>query len=495
MWFRSNNKRRIPYQWRLFLPLVVVLWVILLSVAGWQVHRNNNYKEAFVAQQLKMVNSRIARAIKAYNWSGIELYKKFIQDFYSQDPIFDDIRMTIYDPYWEAIDTVGPKINIPPDERAHLDTTLFTHVSHYAIQSDIINARSYYLATPVVVHGDEYVIISSLPNTQALENFVVGDIRHIWLVIFVIALIFTVIAYIAVNHLARNINLLREFANRSADDPGFMPGEDFAHDELGDIARKIVQLYNQRTQAREQIEREHQMAIHTVEEKARQKRQMTIDINHELKTPIGVIKGYLDTITDSPDMDEATRTHFINKAREHANRLVNLVTDVSAITRLEEGENQINTEKLDYHELAYMFINDARESGILGHFSIDLNVPLGIYINGNGNLLVGMLMNLTKNAVNYSGGDRLSIDFRGEDDQFYHFAFRDNGHGVPDASIEHLFDRFYRIDSGRARKSGGSGLGLAIVYNTVKAHGGKISARNLPEGGLEFIFTLRKFHH
>ena len=104
-----------------------------------------------------------------------------------------------------------------------------------------------------------------------------------------------------------------------------------------------------------------------MEEKARMKRQLTNNINHELKTPIGVIKGYLDTIIENPDMDPASRTHFQLKAREHVNRLVNLITDVSAITRLEEGTGMISTEELDYHDVVYNISNDVEESGAAGN--------------------------------------------------------------------------------------------------------------------------------
>lgn len=487
----NRTKRRISYQWRLFLPLVIVLWSILLGLAGWQYHRELKFRNTVVSQQLKMINSRVARALKNDDTKAIDTFKNFLVEFYLSDTLFDEVRMTVYrnGDEWTAVDSLGSVIKLTDNEKANLTTELFQRKSISANNSE--DKDNYYLGTPT--DDGLYMIVSALPNDKILGKYMAGNSLEIWIVVFVLALIITVAAYITTKHLAKNVHMLREFANRTAAEPDFIPGNEFPHDELGDIARQIVQIYRQRTEAREEKEREQQNALHAIEEKARQKRQITNNINHELKTPIGVIKGYLDTIVDSPDMDDETRRHFINKAREHANRLVNLIADVSAITRLEEGENQINTEQLDFHELVYMFANDAHESGILGHFTMEIDLPLSTDIQGNGNLLVGMLMNLTKNAVNYSGGDKLRVEYRGEDEQFYRFAFYDNGSGVPHSSIQHLFDRFYRIDSGRARKAGGTGLGLAIVFNTVRAHGGSITARNRDEGGLEFEFTLRKW--
>lgn len=492
----TSGKRRIPVQWRVFLPFVISLWLILLGLAFWQSYRENNYKNAFIEQQLKLTNERIARAIKNNDWRNIEIYEKFLQEFYKRDPLFDGIRMTIYDREWNIVDTLGETaIKLTAEEKLNLPNELF---HRRALGKGLGNAQyNYYLADTVQSEFETYSVISGLPDSDSVNQYITGnsgDRMEIWIVIFVIALLITLVAYISTKHLSKNINILRDFADRSANDPWFVPSNDFAHDELGDIAQKIVQMYNDRAKARERTEREHQMAIHSIEERGRQKRQLTNNINHEFKTPIGVIKGYLDTIVDSPDMDEETKRHFLNKAREHVDRLVNLMADISAITRLEEGENQINTEQLDFHEIVYVFRDEARESGIMGHFDMEIEIPLATDVKGNHNLLVGVLMNLTKNAVNYSGGDKLKMEYRGEDDEFYRFAFYDNGKGVPESSIEHLFDRFYRIDSGRARTSGGTGLGLAIVYNTIKAHGGSILARNREGGGLEFEFTLRKWH-
>lgn len=239
--------------------------------------------------------------------------------------------------------------------------------------------------------------------------------------------------------------------------------------------------------------REHEVAMHAIEEKARAKRQLTNNINHELRTPIGVIKGYIDTILENPDMDADSRNHFLRKAQEHINRLVNLIADVSAITRLEEGGELISTEELDYHDLAFTIANDVEETGVLGKMKFNFDVPLDCKINGNYNLLSGMLINLVKNAAAYSKGTECELVCTGENDRFYFFEFRDNGVGVGEEHIPHLFDRFYRVDSGRTRRAGGTGLGLPIVQNTILAHGGTIEVVNRPEGGLCFKFSLQKY--
>ena len=215
-------------------------------------------------------------------------------------------------------------------------------------------------------------------------------------VMFAVAIAMTVLTFFTTRYFGRNISILRSVAERAANDPEFIPPMNYPHDELGDITRQIIHMYNERLQALQRQKREHAVAMHAIEEKARSKRQLTNNINHELRTPIGVIKGYLDTVLENPDMDDDSRTRFLCKAREHVERLVNLIADVSAITRLEEGGEKITTEELNFHDIAYTIASDVEESGSMGDMTFNFDIPLDCLVTGNYNLLSGMILNLCK---------------------------------------------------------------------------------------------------
>ena len=123
-----------------------------------------------------------------------------------------------------------------------------------------------------------------------------------------------------------------------------------------------------------------------------------------------------------------------------------------------------------------------------------LRIPDEMTVNGNPSLIYSIFLNLTDNAVAYAGeGVTITISARENDEgNAYLFTFSDNGVGVPQKHLGRLFERFYRVDKGRSRKLGGTGLGLSIVKNAVLTHGGKISVRNNPDGGLCFTFSLPK---
>ena len=115
-----------------------------------------------------------------------------------------------------------------------------------------------------------------------------------------------------------------------------------------------------------------------------------------------------------------------------------------------------------------------------------------VEVEGNPSLLSSVFRNLADNAAAYSGGRDIFIRLEDDTDEECTILFADNGIGVDEEHLPHLFERFYRIDKGRSRKLGGTGLGLAIVRNAVEFHGGTITVHNRREGGLEFRFTLRK---
>ena len=206
-----------------------------------------------------------------------------------------------------------------------------------------------------------------------------------------------------------------------------------------------------------------------------------------------MIRGYLDTVLSSPEMDDRTRTQLLLRAQSNVTRLCSLLSDVSTMTRLEEGGGNIPTVEVDFHDMLFGVENDVNASGMLGDMTFSFDVPVDCYVKGNVNLLTGMITNLIRNAVQYSHGTEVGLNYIVESDKYYTFSFYDNGVGVPDEHLIHLFERFYRVDAGRSRKVGGTGLGLPIVKNTVEALGGTISVRNRPTGGLEFLFTLEKW--
>lgn len=223
------------------------------------------------------------------------------------------------------------------------------------------------------------------------------------------------------------------------------------------------------------------------------KRQLTQNIAHELKTPVSSIQGYLETIVSNPDIPKDKIQQFLERCYAQSNRLSRLLRDISVLTRMDEAANMIDLEKIDISTIVRNIINEVSlelEERQIKVFNL-LSNP--IIIKGNYSLLYSIFRNLMDNAIAYAGANiQIQISCFREDDNFYYFSFADTGVGVAPEHLNRLFERFYRVDKGRSRKLGGTGLGLAIVKNAVIIHGGTISAKNNPGGGLVFVFTLAK---
>ena len=228
------------------------------------------------------------------------------------------------------------------------------------------------------------------------------------------------------------------------------------------------------------------------QERNRLKRHLTNNINHELKTPVASIQVCLETLLSGINLSEEKRQELIERCYAHNDRLRRLLNDVSLITRMEDGSALIGKERVVINDIIGEMAKELEmlpeDERLLLH--TDFNTE--VIIDGNPSLIGSIFRNLTENAIAYSEGENIYISLLENNDKMCRIRFEDDGKGVEQKHISHLFERFYRVDKGRSRQKGGTGLGLAIVKHAVQFHGGTIIASNHPNGGLRFEFVLMK---
>lgn len=239
---------------------------------------------------------------------------------------------------------------------------------------------------------------------------------------------------------------------------------------------------------------EQQQEIERYKSFAEYRRRYVGDISHELKTPIFNIQGYLHTLLEGGLEDDTIARPFLEKATKNVERLQVIVDDLSAISRLETGDLILDTEVFNIRELANEVVDDlemrSREMGITLLFKDGAST--GFNVEADRENVRQVLTNLINNSINYGNqGGHTKLGFY-DMDSYILVEVADNGIGIAEKHLPHLFDRFYRVDKSRSRARGGSGLGLAIVKHIMEAHKQTITVRSTQGLGSTFGFTLKK---
>ena len=236
-----------------------------------------------------------------------------------------------------------------------------------------------------------------------------------------------------------------------------------------------------------------------LERNDRERRNLLVDISHELRTPLTIMRGRLEGILDGIYPADA---EHIAPALEETYLLERLVDDLRLLALAETRQLHFEPRRLDLSDLARravdLFQAQAEEKNIRLLLEIEPEQGLVPPILADPQRTEQVIGNLLGNAVRYThSGDQVWVQVRTIDPAAggghcacVELSVADNGPGVAESDLPHLFDRFWRGEKSRARASGGAGLGLAIARQLVEAQGGRISASNRPAGGLCVSFEF-----
>lgn len=255
-------------------------------------------------------------------------------------------------------------------------------------------------------------------------------------------------------------------------------------DDFLDKTRHEVELWAQ--ERRDETERLKKLEVY--------RKEYLGNVSHELKTPIFNMQGYVLTLLDGGLEDPTINRNYLQRAEKSVERMISIVEDLEAITQLESGELQIESERFDINSMVKE-VFEAQEMRATAR-GIKLN---SVYIDGKQAFVLAdkfrirqVLTNLIVNSIKYGkDGGETSLRCSDIGDTIL-VEVADNGIGIPKQDTERVFERFYRVDKGRSRSQGGTGLGLAIVKHIIEAHGQNIQVISTEGAGSVFSFTLKK---
>jgi two-component system phosphate regulon sensor histidine kinase PhoR len=216
------------------------------------------------------------------------------------------------------------------------------------------------------------------------------------------------------------------------------------------------------------------------------RREFLSNAAHELRTPVTSISGYAETLLGG-GVDDATNREFLSTIHRNAQRIAGLVSDLLVLDSL-EGRASMVGERV--HVAVLQVVNDAARTtkGVTPSALIEIDVSAELAVLGTRDGLDHVVQNLVDNAVKYGGSSAVTVHAERVDKRV-RISVRDRGPGIPKGQEDRVFERFYRLDSGRSRDRGGSGLGLAIVQSQVEAMGGRVWVEHA-DPGARFVVEL-----
>ncbi|HEX7240773.1 MAG TPA: ATP-binding protein, partial [Longimicrobiaceae bacterium] len=228
------------------------------------------------------------------------------------------------------------------------------------------------------------------------------------------------------------------------------------------------------------------------------RRDFVANASHELKTPLTAIRGYSETLLDE-NLPPELRRRFAEVVKGNADRLQRIVDDLLDLSRIESGGWRAEPETVEVEEAAgeawSTLEREAEEKGV--GFAVEVSPGCG-HVHADPSALRQVFTNLFHNALRHTGpGGEITVAARcapppreGAAGRWVQVEVRDTGSGIPAVHLPRIFERFYRVDTGRSRAEGGTGLGLAIVRHLVESHGGQVEAESELGRGTAVRFTL-----
>lgn len=244
------------------------------------------------------------------------------------------------------------------------------------------------------------------------------------------------------------------------------------NDEIAQLANAIQQL-GEKLQVYEETRNEFLNAV-----------------SHELRTPLTYIKGYSDILNKGIIKEEAEQREYLYIIHKEAKRVAFLIDDLFEMSKLQVGEFILNKETTDINllieKVIEIFKPAAADKGILLHSYLKSGLPK---LQLDARRMEQVLYNLIENAVKYTERGEVFVRSFGEKSDVF-IQINDTGIGIPPEDIPKIWDRFYRVDKSRTRKTGGTGLGLYIAKQIIEAHGGQIHASSEENRGTSFMIVL-----
>ena len=387
-------------------------------------------------------------------------------------PISDSMSLS---PYYLQVWATGNVLlgTSDPDRITPLDPSALGSVEEQRNEFYADDGHHYYVLTSPVIYADGRPP-GAIQVATRLDAVDVANHRlaQILVVVGLVAIVMASgVGFLIAGQALQPVETIAQTAEQitAADDLSRRIEYDGPDDELG----RLIHTFN--------------ATLERLETLFNTQRRFVADVSHELRTPLTTLRGNLDLIQRF-----GTDADSLHEMNAELSRMTRMVSDLLLLARADSGNLPMNETVLDLDTLMMEVFRQAQtlaqQSGQNQRVVLDKIQPARV--RGDMDRLKQVLLNLVTNALKYTPPDgTITLGLITEGDQAQ-VSVSDTGIGIPAESLPHIFDRFYRVDTARARIMGGTGLGLAIVHWIVRAHNGTVTVHSTPGQGSTFCVNL-----
>jgi signal transduction histidine kinase len=325
--------------------------------------------------------------------------------------------------------------------------------------------------SPIRVDGKIKGYVYMFQNTASIQNMIY-KLKHHFIIVGILSVFLTIIT---IAFLSRVITIplirMKQATEKLSKGDFSVRLQVKGEDELAQLGKSIQTL------------------AMDLEYLKKERNEFLASISHELRTPLTYVKGYAD-IARRPNIGEEERNQYLSIIYEEAEHMQKLVKDLFELAKMDQHSFQIHKEPTNLCSFLKKLYDKMYPAFQAKKMSFVYQCEKNITVHIDQKRFEQVMMNLLDNALKYSDqGSTVSIDARAEKKKIM-IIVSDQGRGIPEEDLPHIFERFYRVDKSRSRASGGTGLGLAIVKEIIEAHGGSIYADSIYGKGTKMIITL-----
>jgi signal transduction histidine kinase len=267
-----------------------------------------------------------------------------------------------------------------------------------------------------------------------------------------------------------------------------------AHNEIGLLGENINKLSASLEQSISELKTANNELQKDIEKKERideMRKEFLANVSHELKTPIALIQGYAEGLSEGVNDDSESRAFYCEVIMDEASKMNNMVKKLLTLNQLEFGNDLVSMERFDITSLVKNYIQSAailtKQSGV----TVEMEDYPAIYVWADEYKTEEVFMNYFSNALNHCGGEKKIVVSLRETDNLVRVSVFNTGDRIPEEAIPHLWEKFYKVDKARTREYGGSGVGLSIVKAIMESMNREFGVENCGNGVL-FWFELER---